>query len=333
MKILVHADDFGISPEQSAQILACFTHGALNSTSLMMTSPHIQTCIDMIPADCILDPTLETHAATEMSSPSQKRLMLGCHLNLVEGPSLCGHELLPHLTDERGYFSQSFAGLLKLSFQREEAIHTELTREITAQLRAFVDVFPFSREALRVDSHQHTHMIPLVFRVLNEVIQREQMKLWYMRTPVEFILPYLHADALRSQTRIPVINTVKVALLNSLWRLNSAQARASHIPRTPFMGVMLSGHMEKTRLEIFGPALIANAQKYASQRDFPHATSDEAQIELLFHPGGISDVTSEALDPEKPDFTAFYTSAMRAEEARYLKDPEFWELKKRPHGA
>ena len=79
--------------------------------------------------------------------------------NSMEGRCLSSPEELPDLVDEKGYFTADWGGLVKASFNplRKEAVRSELTREIEAQIDRVRSSLP-AGTPLRLDSHQHTHM-------------------------------------------------------------------------------------------------------------------------------------------------------------------------------
>jgi len=97
MDLIFHADDFGITPEQSEHILRCSDicggTGALNSLSVLVNSPHFPTCADL------LDEHLDS-------------LRVGLHVNIVEGRCCADPATIPLLVDGNGVFKHSFAELL-----------------------------------------------------------------------------------------------------------------------------------------------------------------------------------------------------------------------------
>ena len=102
MHIIFHADDFGITRQQSERILCCSTvcggKGVLNSTSILVNSPAFSECATLI------QPHVESQS-----------IQLGWHVNLLEGSCCAPSQNIPLLVNASGLFDKSFTQLLKLS--------------------------------------------------------------------------------------------------------------------------------------------------------------------------------------------------------------------------
>lgn len=91
-KIWFHADDYGVTIEQSKRILDCWQNGVLNSVSVLPNTPVLKEALKLLDqAD---------------SEGTQIRRVL--HLNFVEGKPLAGAENVPDLVDKTGYFDKGF---------------------------------------------------------------------------------------------------------------------------------------------------------------------------------------------------------------------------------
>ena len=71
--IWFHADDYGVTPEQSERILDCYKQGVLNSISVLPNSPALVECRKLL---------------DEADPKHQIRRVL--HINLVEGRPAAG---------------------------------------------------------------------------------------------------------------------------------------------------------------------------------------------------------------------------------------------------
>lgn len=287
--IVCHADDFGISPAQSRRILACSSAckgvGALNSVSVLVNSTAFPECAELLRAE-------------------GAGLHVGLHVNVVEGPCCADPASVRLLVDEQGIFCLGFAGLLLKSLLRPADMRDQLGVEVGAQLDAFLEAFPEMKDALRVDSHQHFHMIPAVFDALLQAIESRGCTLEHLRVPAEPVLPFLAAPA--SLLKIPPVNWVKHGVLNFLWRFNRGKVPNWRDISAVFCGINFSGRMLAENV-----ALVLGAfERYAEKRGM--------KLELLFHPGGV-DEESECLNPALDGFVAFYRSPNRAGEARALQ--------------
>lgn len=156
-----HADDYGMTAHGDALIRDCQTHGCLNSVSIV--------------------PNGSLEEAVAALRPSG--LKLAVHLNLVEGKALSPAAEIPLLVRPDGSFCNSFTGLLRLSLTpRRRAFAAQLYRELERQLLAYAALFP-AGTPLRIDSHQHTHMIPLVFRTLLHILADHHLPVEHLRIP------------------------------------------------------------------------------------------------------------------------------------------------------
>lgn len=279
LKIEYHADDFGLFPAQSQRILDCRRLGCLNGISIMPNSPWLVSCMELVGEDRELEITI--------------------HLNLIEGSSLTGGSLL---SDGEGTLNCSFGKLLLASFLPGRAmLREQLHQELRAQIRAAQACLEPGRP-LRLDSHAHYHMLPVVFDALMDVIREEKLDVAYIRLPEENVGLYLrHWRQLRD---FSPINLVKVAILNLLVKRNRRKygAYLKTLDQKLFLGVFLSGRMHRENVE----PLLADAGKIAENRGWG--------LEILAHPGGVFEKLDIAKITNQDDLT-FLTSEMRSREA------------------
>ena len=90
--IWFHADDYGVTPEQSERILDCYKQGVLNSISVLPNSESLEECRRIL---------------EEVDPGHQIRRVL--HINLVEGRPAAGADQVKMLVDEQGMLSCSVA--------------------------------------------------------------------------------------------------------------------------------------------------------------------------------------------------------------------------------
>ena len=292
METIYHADDFGITPDQSDRILSCSSacggSGALNSLSILVNAPRFEECAAALDG-------------------CDEGLLRSLHVNVVEGHCCANPRDVELLVDERGMFRRGFAGLLAASAgPSRAALREQLETEIAAQLDAYLARFPDQRERLRIDSHQHFHLIPVVWDAVMAAVRSRGCTLVFVRIPAEPLLPFLQTPSV--WFKIPPINWVKHLLLNFLWRFRKKRAGKDGIAdkSAVFCGINFSGCMDAERVKAVLPAF----ERYARTRG--------RALELLFHPGGYEDV-SDALNPNLEGFVAFYTSPNRTAEAEALR--------------
>ena len=191
--VYFHADDYGMTPPSDALIRNCQQNGCLNSVSIV--------------------PNGALEASVEQLRSSG--LKLAVHLNLVEGKALSPAASIPLLVRPDGSFSNSFTGILRLSLSsKRKEFAAQLYQELERQLLAFAALFP-AGTPLRIDSHQHVHMIPLVFRTLLQVLLDHHLPVEHLRIPAEPLSPFL--GAVRLYPTYSAVNAVKQIVLNLIW--------------------------------------------------------------------------------------------------------------------
>lgn len=292
-KIWFHADDYGVTIEQSKRILDCWQNGALNSVSVL-------------PNTSVLE---EAQKLLDQVDPKGIQIRRVLHLNFVEGKPLAGAENVPDLVDKTGYFDKGFLQFFQWNYLKKGAKRTALARqiqlEIATQLRAVTKEHDFRITA--VDSHQHYHMIPIVFDSLIKVLSRKEfecLKIRSVRIPVDPVVPLLHSA--RMCSGVPPINWVKWCILK-LFEKRTRKILSSRGVKAPvFFGIFYTCEMKKEVVETLLPAYKAYADKKGQE------------LELMFHPGNLTDC-GELLDTRSRELAAFYLSDNRQDEAECLK--------------
>lgn len=284
MNIIYHADDYAANIEISQHILDCRTKGALNSLSVLPNSPWLLECMELM-----------KETLSEADYP-----LISVHFNFAEGPSLSAKDEIPHLLNERGMFGISFFKLLILSFTPMRAV---LKKELKAEIKKQLQVMKPYIKGLRIDSHQHYHMIPLVLETIIESAKEEKLDIEFIRVPAESLGPFIKHPSILFSCR--PINLIKNLVLNVL---NAADTRllAPYRDRSAvFLGIMMSGSMDIQRVK----ALLPDYVKLSEKKHVP--------FELLCHPGGVEDAHT-LMDPDNADCAWFYTAQGRGIEKNTL---------------
>lgn len=281
-----HADDYGLFQAQSRRILDCFREGCLNGVSIMPNGSYL------------------AEGMKELRDLG-KQTALTVHLNLVEGGCLSPKEKVADLVDEKGNFAVSFGKLLLMSyvpFQRKryrEQIREELKNQIDA-VRPYLDP-----DHIRLDSHCHYHMLPVVFDSMMDVIREEKLPVTYIRMPRENLSFYWkHRKELE---HFRWINVIKALCLNVLYRRNYLHSSRflKTLDRAQLMGVMLSGIMSYQNVTSILPDVRKKAERLGQN------------VELIFHPGAVYEKEdwNRLTDPGD---RAFLSSEFRKTEAQAL---------------
>lgn len=283
----IHADDYALTVNTSKEMLELMKDGIFDSISIIPNSSCHDECIDIL---CENIPTL----------PYLPKMSV--HLNLVEGISLSDNDGSLIDTTWKSLF---FASYIPVFGTR---IRKRIRSEINCQIRKCMDSIdkcisaaraadiPCDQKKIRIDSHQHTHMIPIVRRALFECIAENGYETEYIRNSKEPLWPFLSMLSLVGSYR--VVNMIKNRLLYAFsGRIDRNAARAGHRPMF-LWGLVMSGRMDEDRITKLYPCVTAYAKKHG--RD----------IEILFHPGKMG---TYEICPEIPQNAAdeFYLSVNR----------------------
>lgn len=279
----IHADDYALSLSASETILNLCKNKYLNSISIL---PNM-SCFE---ESMIL---LNTH-----NVPSY--INCSVHINLIEGTCLSKPEYIPDLVDSHGKFKIGWRHLLLMNYsfgKRKEKYKEQIKREIFAQINKVQT--SLNSTTVRVDSHQHTHMIPIIFDSLLEVLRENHYNIDYIRISKEPIVPFI--------MKVSLYNTYrwKNFLKNIILRFYSISAEKKitvlHIKKMYLWGLIMSGNMNFERLKI----LYKNMSNIAYKR--------EKNLEILFHPGSIQG-DEKQLDFYDSEALKFYLSDNRKNE-------------------
>lgn len=274
-RIDIHADDFGESLHASEDILECIKAGKLNSISVLSNMSCFQKCV-------------ERYREEQAAFPAEPKLTV--HLNFMEGSCLADPAALPELVDREGHFCISWGKLFFRSFLPgrrglKDQLKTEMKLQIGAVKRAFPEI-----EKLRIDSHQHTHMIPVVADALFETLAQNGWQVEYIRNAKEPMLPFLKQISLY-WTYSPV-NFVKNMILNFCSWFLEGKLRKLKLEPMYLWGLIMSGHMDEKRVAKLMPSMLKKADKKGRT------------LEILFHPGQVQreEITAEFSQKEAIEF-------------------------------
>lgn len=291
-KIWFHADDFGVTVQQSGKILDCSINGALNSISVLPNTPALG----------------ESLALLDQADP-EGNIRRVLHLNFVEGRPVAGADQVSLLVDDTGYFDKSFVKYFVWNYtkagKKRAQLKEQLKLEIAAQIRAVTAEHDFRITA--IDSHQHYHMIPVIFDSLMEVLadsEFEQLQIRHIRIPVDPAGVLAYAPGM--VRGVPAVNWVKWLILKSSAARNKKILKSKGIKAPVFFGIFYTCEMKKEVVEALLPAY----ESYADGKD--------EELELMFHPGNLT-AEYELLDVRRKELAAFYMSDNRFLEAECIK--------------
>ena len=217
-RLIVAADDFGMSAGVNAGIIRAHRDGILTETSLMVNGQAFSEAVELARAH----PTLS----------------VGLHLMLVQGRAAAPIAQVPLLAGRDGRFGNApiWSGM---RFFFTPGIRAQIRREITAQLDKFAATgLPLSH----VDGHLTIHMHPVVVDILIDLSAAYGIRA--LRLPREPLAP-----ALRYDRRHLLRKLFEAMALNSLsrWALPRLRRAGVRHPDRMF-GLHQTGHVSEDYL-------------------------------------------------------------------------------------
>ena len=258
-RILISADDFGLSEAVNEGIERAHLDGILQAASLMVAGPAAKDAV--------------------RRAKRLPNLRIGLHLVVIEGPAILPKASIPDLVDTLGQFPSDQLRL-GLHYFFRPAIRRQLAAEIRAQYQAF------AATGLTLDhanAHKHMHLHPTVGRMLIAIGQ--EFGLRRIRIP---------AEPPKTMAACGETTSFGARALYQWTRLLRRQARLAGMATTDHVfGLAWSGHMTAERLlrlaahlppgtsEIyFHPATRRYPTLDARMPDYEH----EAELNTLLNP-------------------------------------------------
>jgi len=143
-RLIVNADDFGLSASVNQAVIRAHRDGILTTASLMVNEPGCAEAVKL--------------------AKENPKLGVGLHLTLLFGRSALSPEKIPGLVNSRGEFiGNSVQVGMKYFFKR--SLREQLRAEIHAQFEKFRAAgLPLDH----VNGHLHLHLHPVIFKILME---------------------------------------------------------------------------------------------------------------------------------------------------------------------
>jgi len=162
-RLIVNADDLGLSQAINGAIARAHIHGVLSSASLVANGLAFEDAVSV--------------------SRANPKLDVGVHLTLVEERPLLSASEIPSLVDSEGRFhdnARRFVG----RFLSGRIRLREVRKELEAQLSRIRDS---GIRPTHLDGHQHLHVLPGLFPIVAELACRHSIPV--VRRPVERLIP------------------------------------------------------------------------------------------------------------------------------------------------
>jgi len=255
-----HADDYGISINNSKRIIELIEAEKLDSISIIANMGCFDECMRLL---------------CERWDTFNKKPLIAVHINLIDGYRMSAKKNGEII---KGSWGKLFVKSYIPGPQRIILKH-QLAEEIKAQIGA---VYAYTKHlldnqgnqvGLRLDSHVHTHMIPIVFDSMIQAADDLHIlgKISYIRNSKEPLMMFWTTRGIVGT--FPMVNVIKNIILNILGQRVRKKLDELDIPTGMLWGLILSGKMDHERITILLPKM----QKYAQNCN--------EYLEILCHPG------------------------------------------------
>ncbi|HEX6998271.1 MAG TPA: ChbG/HpnK family deacetylase [Gammaproteobacteria bacterium] len=218
LRLIVHADDFGLSEAVDDGIVEAHDRGIVTSTSVMANGPAFAHAVALARARPALD--------------------VGLHLTLTElepltrdSPALAGaaNRLPPHAVQ---FAARYLRGRIPLA---------DVRRELEAQIRTALDA---GLAVSHLDGHQHVHVLPGVARVVVELARAYGIRA--VRCPAERVRLFMLRGGARVRRIAEQLAVGAAAVLSPLQELKRVDA---------FVGFFHGGRLTEENLTALLAAL------------------------------------------------------------------------------
>lgn len=282
MFIYFHADDAGLSPGLTNQVLQCWEDDLIDGFSIIANRE----------SDYMITERLRKRP--------EKTVHLSVHLNLSDWK--CIKETQSHgiLIDEAGNFKLPYWKLnfiLLIGGAKKRKLLNEIYNEWDSQI-VFVKSIVGERQIKAVDGHNHVHMIPSLFLIVTELAKKHNIK--YVRFSKEFFF----IDKLSDLFTVSFFSGCLKQLILFLFRIKIKAMETGYSPKTEaVLGVQYSGKMTVQNIK----AGINRARK-----------NKVKSLEIILHPGQVSKTEIDRFSFNRST-RKFFLSDMRKEELKTLQ--------------
>jgi len=220
-RLIVNADDFGLTAGVNQAIIEAHQDGLISSTSLLANGEAFADAISV--------------------SRRAPGLGVGIHLNLTEGKPVAPAAGVHSLINGRGLFARKPAGLWR-AILLGRVSSTEIERELRAQIEK---VLAAGTVPTHLDSHKHVHALPALGEMSVRLASQYGVKAIRSITETRTALSYLLARFPRAKVKIlrQRLSSFALSALSRGWRRrlpHAALACAEH-----FYGVTVTGFLDE----------------------------------------------------------------------------------------
>lgn len=213
-RLIINADDFGLTPGVNRAIAELHQARALTSTTLMATGPAFDNAV-----------------ATARANPT---LGVGCHIVLTDGVPVSPPESIPTLLGpDRKTFRPSLVDFVQ-ALLRGKISTSDIEREAAAQIQKLQRA---GIQVTHLDTHKHTHLFPAVLHPLLRLARQHSIRA--IRHPFEqsWSLSLGHGNRIR-RLQVKLLGNLKTRFERQ------PQIRSAHVLTTNgTIGISATGNL------------------------------------------------------------------------------------------
>jgi len=219
-KLIIAADDFGLTPRINEAIAIACRDGIVTSASLMVTGVGFESALDIVRREPKLD--------------------IGLHLNLSEGRPISNPSKIPTLADSNGFLYKHPLKLAAALF-KGRITTDDLEREIRAQIEK---VAGSALSLTHVDGHKHVHVMPQVLRIISKVAP--EYGIYAIRLPRERVPRFASMLARNKRYWRQIIKQYAFAkVISAVSRISQRrQERPAFVAPDRFYGIAQTGFLD-----------------------------------------------------------------------------------------
>jgi hopanoid biosynthesis associated protein HpnK len=244
-RLIVNADDFGLSHSVNEAVIRAHRDGVLTAASLMVNEPGCDEALKL--------------------AKETPRLGVGLHLTLLVGRSALPPEKIPGLVNSRGEFSNSPVGV-GMNYFFKRSLREQLRAEIQAQFERFHSTgLPLDH----VNGHLHMHLHPVIFKILIEDAEKLGIKRMRLtREPFWMDVPLARGNRLYRSTHAAIYLCLS-------WLAQSRLHRKNILHTQRVFGLLQNARVDEPYILRLLPILPAGDSELYS-----HPSLDEFKHEL-----------------------------------------------------
>jgi chitin disaccharide deacetylase len=258
-RLIVNADDFGLSPEVNAGVIRAHRDGILGSASLMVAEPAAKAAADLARQNPALD--------------------VGLHAVVCRGRSILNAAHLPGAVDASGHFLENPV-LAGMRYFFDRSMRTKMTDELRAQVERHLELVGYLNH---IDGHLNFHVHPLFADILIELAV--EYKVPCIRLPRESVMTTLRLR--RNHVPSKLIEFVIFRILSR--RMRRMMAERGLRSTDALFGLHQSGHLDEDYIVgVIDKLRDGTTELYfhpaADVGDIPPSAAAQLEVEILTSP-------------------------------------------------